>query len=134
MPTLEDLRSGGTVFDPFLYAQIGTDRNNNSVTVVSVLARLGLEPWDAAAELAALHKDEARARLAILLGGCRDVPALAVDKGAIAARLAALLPETAPTASAADPATQREAWIYAGIIMVILAVFLGQAVIGLAGF
>ncbi|MGY6411749.1 MAG: hypothetical protein ACXIUV_12105 [Alkalilacustris sp.] len=93
MPTMDDIRQGGTPFDPFLYAAVGEDRNGNTVTVLSTLVRLGLEPWDAAAELAALTRVEARSRLEGLLARFRDVPALAQDHGATTQRLIDLLPK-----------------------------------------
>ena len=95
MPTMDDIRRGGTPFDPFLYAIVGEDRNGNTVTVLSTLARLGLEPWDAAAELAGLTRAEARSRLDGLLARFRDVPALGQDHAAITRRLIDLLPEAA---------------------------------------
>jgi hypothetical protein len=92
---MDDIRQGGTPFDPFLYAAVGEDRNGNMVTVLSTLARLGLEPWDAAAELAGLTRTEARSRLDGLLARFRDVPALGQDHAAITKRLIDLLPKAA---------------------------------------
>jgi hypothetical protein len=63
MPTVSEIRRLGTLFDPFLHATVGNDRNNNPVTMLSTLARLGLEPWDAASDLAALPQEVARERL-----------------------------------------------------------------------
>ncbi|MGY6634850.1 MAG: hypothetical protein ACXIU8_14075 [Alkalilacustris sp.] len=105
MPTMDDIRRGGTPFDAFLYAGVGEDRNGNSVTVLSTLARLGLEPWDAAAELAGLTRAEARSRLGGLLTRFRDVPALAQDHAATTRRLIELLPTA--TAIRAGPLTGR---------------------------
>ncbi|WP_419412143.1 hypothetical protein [Primorskyibacter sp. 2E107] len=80
-------------FDRFLYAFVGEDRNGYAVTVLSTLARLGLDPWKETAELVTLGHDAARARLANLLARSRDVPALASDHGRIARNLSQLLPE-----------------------------------------
>jgi hypothetical protein len=95
MPTMDEMRHGGTPFDPFLYATVGEDRNGNAVTVLSTLARLGLEPWEAAAELAGLTRAEAGIRLDGLLARFRDVPALTQHHAAITQRLIELLPGTA---------------------------------------
>ena len=92
MPVMDDMRQRGTPFDPFLYAAVGEDRNGNPVTVLSTLARLGLEPWDAAAELAGMTRAEARSRLGDLLARFRDVPALVQDRAAVTQRLIDLLP------------------------------------------
>jgi hypothetical protein len=95
MPTMDDIRQGGTPFDPFLYALVGEDRNGNEVTVLSALARLGLEPWDAAAELAGLTRAAAHTRLVGLLARFQDVPGLGRDHAATAQRLIDLLPRSA---------------------------------------
>ena len=92
MPSMDDMRLGGTPLDPFLYAAVGEDRNGNTVTMLSTLARLGLEPWDTAANLAELAPEEARTRLGDLLARFRDVPALGRDHAAITLRLIELLP------------------------------------------
>lgn len=54
-------------FDRFLYASVGEDRNGHVVTVLSTFARLGLDPWKETADLVALGRDAAQARLASLL-------------------------------------------------------------------
>jgi len=45
MPTVDVLHPDGNDFDPFLFASVGEDRNGANVTVISALARLGLDPW-----------------------------------------------------------------------------------------
>jgi len=90
MSRLDFLNQGVTPFDPFLYAEVGQDRHENSVSVLSALARLGLDPWDEAAALSDLPDEGARTRLGGLLARFTDVPAL--DRGAALARLIDLLP------------------------------------------
>ena len=48
------LHPDGSDFDAFLQAELGEDRNGVAVTVLSALARVGLEPWTEAKELARL--------------------------------------------------------------------------------
>lgn len=79
----------------FLYATVGEDRNGSAVTVLSALARLGLDPWNEAAELVILGRDAARTRLETRLARFRDVPTLASDHGRVAQDLSKLLPEGA---------------------------------------
>ncbi|WP_339951205.1 hypothetical protein [uncultured Albimonas sp.] len=81
-------------FERFLYAPVGEDRNGTVVTVLSTLARLGLDPWSEAAELALLPPEGARARLETLLARFRDVPALESDRGRVARDLSTLLPQS----------------------------------------
>jgi hypothetical protein len=93
MPGVEYLHPNGTDFDRFLYATVGEDRDGSTVTVVSALARLGLDPWNEATELALLGREAACARLGKLLSGFEDVPTLALEHGAVAATLTSLLPD-----------------------------------------
>ena len=86
-------------FERFLYASVGEDRNGYVVTVLSTLARLGLDPWKETAELVTLGRDATRARLGTLLARFRDVPSLAGDHGRVARDLSQLLPES-PTSGA----------------------------------
>ena len=56
-----------TEFDRFLQAYVGEDQNGYAVTVLSTLARLGLDPWKETAELVTMGRDDAQARLGTLL-------------------------------------------------------------------
>jgi hypothetical protein len=94
MTRMDGYRQDGTPFDRFLYASVGEDRNGNVVTVLSTLARLGVDPWSEAAELSDLERDDARTRFSALLTRFNDVPALVREQGPITARLLDLLPKT----------------------------------------
>ena len=120
-------------FERFLYASVGEDRNGFAVTVLSALARLGLDPWKETAELVALGRDAARARLGILLARSRDVPALASDCGRVARDLSQLLPEgqtsgslkrVASTVADGRPGTSGAIWAVLAIIFVLFQVFM----------
>lgn len=91
---MEGYRQDGTPFDSFLYAAVGEDRNGSLVTVLSTLARLGVDPWSEAAGLSDLARDDGRNRLGALLTRFNDVPALGRDHGSTTARLLDLLPKT----------------------------------------
>ena len=93
MSNIQSLHPDGHDFDPFLYAVLGEDRDGASVTVISALARLGLDPWKAAAELAALDPKAARERLGTILEGVKDVPKLDRELGSVAANLVLKLPK-----------------------------------------
>lgn len=120
-------------FDRFLYASVGEDRNGYAVTVLSTLARLGLDPWKETAELVTLGRDAARARLGTLLARFRDVPALASDHGRIARDLSQLLPEgrasgslkqAASTVAGGSPVTGGAIWAVLAIIFVLFQMFM----------
>ncbi|MBR3372144.1 MAG: hypothetical protein IKG52_16100 [Rhodobacteraceae bacterium] len=93
MPKMDTFRQGGTPFDGFLYAELGQDRDGKSVSVLSALARLGVDPWDEAADLADMPQDGARVRLGDLLARFRDVPALGGGNATVILRLVSLLPK-----------------------------------------
>ena len=50
-------------FDRFLFAPIGEEKNGMLLSVLSALARLDLDPWREAAELARMPKHTAKQRL-----------------------------------------------------------------------
>jgi hypothetical protein len=64
-------------FDNFLFAAVGAERDGIQLSVVSVLTRLGLDPWEEAGRLASLGTGEAIEQLARLIaelpGGCRPL-------------------------------------------------------------
>ncbi|MGA9254235.1 MAG: hypothetical protein WBV71_17530 [Roseobacter sp.] len=82
-----------TEFERFLYAPVGEDRNGFIVSVLSALARLGLDPWKETAELIKLDRETASERLGLLLSVFQDVPTLASRHAAVARELSQLLPE-----------------------------------------
>jgi hypothetical protein len=82
-------------FDDFLFASIDEDRNGMMLSVVSALARLDVDPWQEAANLAQLPGVTATRRLASLIAALPDRPSAHLDHGAIAARLIARLPRRA---------------------------------------
>jgi hypothetical protein len=82
-------------FNDFLFATVCEERNDMPLTVVSALARLDLDPWTEAAELARMPADGAARRLTALLAGVVSVPAAQTDRATLAARLVMLLPTPA---------------------------------------
>jgi hypothetical protein len=120
-------------FERFLYASVGEDRNGYVVTVLSTLARLSLDPWKETADLVAVGRDAARARLGTLLARFRDVPALASDHGKIARDLSQLLPEerasgslkrAATSVAVVRPGTSGSIWGVLAIILVLFQMFM----------
>jgi hypothetical protein len=85
----------GSEFDNFLFAPIGEDKNGMLLSVVSALARLDVDPWQEAGELARLPPESAIARLASRIAALPDGSSAHPDPGTIAGRLIALLPRQA---------------------------------------
>lgn len=88
-------------FNEFLFAAIGEEQNGVSLSVVSALTRLGIDPWREAARLSSLRQEEAVNALAPVIarfpGGRWELS----DARGIAARLVALLPQARFTPGAA---------------------------------
>lgn len=100
----------GSEFDAFLFAVIGDDRNGMQLSVVSVLARVDLDPWQEAATLAALPADLAARRLAPLLAALPERTLQQTSATTTAVRLIALLPRrtianTPPAIQESGPAS-----------------------------
>jgi hypothetical protein len=119
-------------FEKFLYAPVGEDQNGYVVTVLSTLARLGLDPWNETAELVKLGREAAGARLGLLLSRFRDVPALGRDHGRVARELSLLLPESPPArplqqvaSTVADGrlGSSGAIWTILAIVLVLLQIF-----------
>jgi hypothetical protein len=82
----------GFEFDDFLFAPIVEDANDMPLSVLSALARLNIDPWQEAAELARLPRETAAQRLASSIAALSDGPTAYLEHGMIAARLIELLP------------------------------------------
>lgn len=85
-------------YAPFLAAAVGADGTGAKVSVLSMLARLDVDPWVEAAKLAHLQDLPARQRLEELLTRFTDVPTRVSDQGRVASALLALLPRHTPAA------------------------------------
>ena len=79
-------------FDEFLFASVGDDSNAMPLSVLSMLARLDIDPWQEAAELARSPGKIATERLASLIAAPPNGLAAHLDPTTIAARLITLLP------------------------------------------
>jgi hypothetical protein len=93
----------GSEYDKFLFAPIGDDRNGMTVSVVSLLGRMDLDPWEEAATLAGLSAESATQKLAVLLRALPDQSPLKPDPDVAAARLIALLPRRGDSGSNVSP-------------------------------
>lgn len=78
--------------DAFLYADVGTELNGSSLTILSALARLGNDPWAQAAGWAALPRAAAIDGLSQSIAQMPLTPAALTGSRDIAARLVQLLP------------------------------------------
>jgi hypothetical protein len=123
-------------FDAFLFAPIGEEQNGMLLSVVSALARLSVDPWQEAANLAQLPRATATRRLASLIAPLPDRPSTHLDPEANAARLIACLPRRVGS-NAKSPEASRSVTVprimqsqsvrYAALILLVLLGGLGIA-------
>jgi hypothetical protein len=93
-------------FDEFLFAPVGNDSDGTPVTLLTVLARLDVDPWEEAADLSHLSREPAMQRLASRLEAMPNGPVSAADTVNIATRLITLLhraPARKPSAPTPTP-------------------------------
>lgn len=86
---------GHSAYNDFLFGSLGQDAAGTEVTMLSALSRLGIDPWQEAARLAALPRDAAAEALAATILRLPDRTGRDAEVPKIAARLVALLPEGA---------------------------------------
>jgi hypothetical protein len=107
---------------PFLYAEIGPEPSGMTLSVLSALARLDVDPWEEATRLTKLPRQTATAVLTRMIAHIPGAWSPA-ETPAIALRLAALLPRgLEPAASASTELLPRERqWMVpAGLIATLL--------------
>jgi hypothetical protein len=117
-------------FDNFLYAPVDEGNGGTFLSVISALARLDVDPWQEAASLTRMSREDATQRLASLIRALPGGLLAHLDSRTIAARLITLLPRTPSfTASArgaspyAGTVTNSRAIIYVVIINLIFIAF-----------
>lgn len=83
---------GHSRYNAFLFASVGEEGNGVSLTVLSALTRLGLDPWQEAARLSDLPREAAARALAATIATLPEGDWKASDSGVIATRLVGWLP------------------------------------------
>ena len=83
---------GHSEFNDFLFASIGEEESGSQLTVLSALARLGLDPWTEAARLSDLPKEAATAALTATIARLPEGALKASDVRSIALLLVDRLP------------------------------------------
>ena len=120
--------------DDFLHAPIGIEMNEMPLSVLSALARLGLDPWKEATELSELPSDSATERLAALIMRLPGGRWTQADSRGIAHRLIGLLPRrgspAVPLVEKAHGIPQMTAT--PAVKLLLCAVFVGIVLIGAA--
>ena len=101
----------------FLFAPVGEEQNGVTLSVVSALTRLGLDPWEEAARLTPLPKAHAAEALAKVIARLPIQRTQLLDDLAISRRLVELLPAQAtPSQRRARPGAGQEKYWRAMIL------------------
>ena len=102
--------------DAFLYADVGAEVNGSTLTILSILARLGKDPWKEAARWAALPQAAAIDSLARSIAEMPLAPSALASARDSATRLVQLLPtngqSSAATSATAAPKLVRITMLY----------------------
>lgn len=96
MALRQEYTLGHSSFNDFLYAFVGEEANGQQLTVLSALARLGLNPWAEASRLSELSRDAATKALAALIGRLPEGNWKKSDIESIADGLVRYLPDGKP--------------------------------------
>lgn len=83
-------------FNDFLYAPVGDEADHRPLTVLSAFSREGIDPWQQAAKLRQLPREQATQKLASMLVALPDRARSTSEAQFAADRLIALLPRRAP--------------------------------------
>jgi hypothetical protein len=113
----------------FLFAAIGEEQNGMPLNVVSGLTRLGLDPWEEAARLAALPKTVAAETLAPMIARLLFDRLQPSDNLAISRQLVELLPEPQRGASPGRHQADAESGKYLQGMILLACLALGAAVL-----
>jgi hypothetical protein len=115
----------GREFDDFLFTPLGEDRNGLPLSVVSLLARLNLDPWQEARNLADLPAEVAAGRMAASLDSLADpVLRLAITESVLLRALARLprrMSAAIQTSSAGAGAAAPHSRTHVGTIVMIIS-------------
>jgi hypothetical protein len=122
--------------DKFLHAEVGEEQEGASLTMISALVRLDLDPWAEASRLSALEKPEAGAQLAETILRLKGTRWPFLEARRIADGLVELLPSGAQKREAAHASRTKGSALVPGkrvwlaCLIVGAAMLLGMAAIG----
>jgi len=115
--------------DTFLFAEVGTEQNGSSLTVLSTLARLGRDPWAQAAEWARLPPATIVAGLTHSIVQIPLCPRALAEASATAKRLVLLLPQQTGTTGQTASRVLNELKIPAWVPMAAFCVIMGLSIV-----
>ncbi len=123
----------GREFDEFLGAPIREDRNGTTLSVLSALAGLDVDPWQEATSLARMPKEAAAERLTLLIDALPRELASAIPSQTSAVALVALLPkgktpDVRPSESASGATGLQQTQMLIGLTALVLMMLIFFAI------
>jgi hypothetical protein len=110
----------------FLFAEVGQELNGSPLTILSVLARLGKDPWAEAAKWVGMPKSATIDRLTQSISQMPLCPEALTDARATASRLILLLPsQTSAPRENERPATAGKASVPRWVLVAICLAAIG---------
>jgi hypothetical protein len=100
MPTSDAFALKNSSLNEFLFAEVGNEVNGTPLTVLSLLARLGKDPWTEAARFARLPRAAMIDHLVAVISQMPLCQQALTDAHATAVRVVSLLPSQAPSIAA----------------------------------
>ncbi len=113
----------------FLFASVGDEQNGMPLNVISALTRLGIDPWDEAARLAALPKALAAEALATMIARLPIARPPPSDDMVVSHRLVELLPMRTHASTSARGQNGKRDNKYFRAIILLACLALGAAVL-----
>ena len=126
MPSTDAFVLKNSDLNAFLFADVGTELNGSTLTMLSVLARLNKDPWAEAAKWTKMPKLSAIDSLARSIGEMPLSPGALAETNAIASRLILLLPtrtqNSRPNVRAAVTASTMPNWLPIALLCAFLVI------------
>ena len=117
---MTELSSPASQYDAFLFAQV-CETNEMTLSVLSVLARQDVDPWQEAARLAQLSRGQAVNSLASKIWKSNSERWSPSEASMLAVRLIELLPSHSPSRTD-DGNSRMTFWVVAGMLFMSLAI------------
>jgi hypothetical protein len=121
MPQSDAFAFKNSGLNDFLFAEVGNEVNGSPLTILSVLARLGQDPWTEAARLAKLPKPKI---IDYLVNGISQMPLCPqalTDARITAARVILLLPSQRSSENVPVGNTSIPRWVPLAVVFAALA-------------
>jgi hypothetical protein len=121
MPQRDVFVSKNSHFNAFLFADVGTEQNGSPLTILSILARLGMDPWSQAEKWARMPdnvKIESLTQSIVQMPLC---PHDLAEAGVTAGRLIMLLPHLVGTTGGTED-LKIPNWVPIAIFCVVLGI------------